>query len=341
MNDLILITGSNGFIGTRVVESLLKNGCRNIRCFVRPSSKLGQLNEILCRYKVESQVEIFSGDLSSSVDCARAAKGVSVIYHLAASFERSVDLVLKNSAQATENLLRAFTAHGNPKRFVLVSSFAVYSNIKMKRGSLLDETSPLEVSPKQRADAYALGKLKQEEIVRDFGRTQGIPFVVVRPGTVFGPGKRELTGRIGLRVAGVFLHVGGSNQLPLTYVENCADAIVLAGINPNVDGETFNVVDDDLLTSGQFLSAYRKRVGGPVTLRLPYFVIYLLCTLCELGSRWVKRLPAKYNRQHCAAEWKGNKFSNHKLKERLNWTPRIPMKQAMDSFLAQFGSGSS
>src|SRR5207247_1594501 len=124
-----------------------------------------------------------------------------------------------NSALATRNLLEAFATEGKPKRFVNVSSFAVYSNLKMKRGAVLDETSPLEDSPQERFDAYGFGKLKQEEIVREFCLNRKIPFVVLRPGTVFGPGKRDLTGRIGIDTFGFFIHVGGSNQLPLTYVD--------------------------------------------------------------------------------------------------------------------------
>jgi nucleoside-diphosphate-sugar epimerase len=45
--------------------------------------------------------------------------------------------------------------------------------------------------------------------------------------------------------------VGGSNVLPLTFVDNCAEAIVLGGLVPGVDGEVFNVVDDELLTSAR------------------------------------------------------------------------------------------
>jgi nucleoside-diphosphate-sugar epimerase len=57
-----------------------------------------------------------------------------------------------------------------------------------------------------------MGKLKQEEAVREFGRMRNLPFVVVRPGAVFAPGKRDLTGRVGLKLGRCFFHVGGSNH---------------------------------------------------------------------------------------------------------------------------------
>ena len=100
-----------------------------------------------------------------------------------------------NSALATRNLMDAFLELGEPKRFVNVSSFAVYSNLTLERGALLDETCPLEDAPQERFDAYGFGKLKQEELVREYGQTKRLPYVIVRPGAVFGPGKPGLSGR--------------------------------------------------------------------------------------------------------------------------------------------------
>ena len=95
--------------------------------------------------------------------------------------------------------------------------------------------------------------------------------MIVRPGVVYGPGNKGITGRVGLGTFGLFLHLGGSNEIPLTYVDNCADAIVLAGIKGGVDGEVFNVVDDDLPTSRKFLRLYKKNVRPlPFGLRAPW-----------------------------------------------------------------------
>src|SRR5262249_19719643 len=158
-------------------------------------------------------------------------------------------------------------------------------NLNTKRGSLLDESSPVEDVPHERFDPYGFGKLKQEETVREYGRNCKLPFVIIRPGIVFGPGRRELSGRIGTSAFGFFAHVGGSNILPLTYVENCAEAIVLAGLRAAIEGETFNVVDDDLLTSNQFLHAYKKQVRGFVSVRVPYFLAYGMSALWESYSK--------------------------------------------------------
>ena len=338
-DEPILVTGSSGFIGTKVVETLLEYGFTNIRCFVRPSSRFERLKEVLGRFPAGKDADLFVGDLLSGDDCRKAADGASIIYHLAAGIEKSFAGAFMNSALATRNLMDAFVKSRQPKRFVNVSSFAVYSNLKLKRGALLDESCALEDSPHERFDAYGFGKLKQEELVKEYGEKHGLPYVIVRPGAVFGPGKRELTGRIGIDTFGLFVHLGGSSRLPLSFVDNCAEAIVLGGLKPGVDGEIFNVVDDEVLTSRQFLAAYKERVKSFHSVRVPYFLAYSMCLLWEKYSRWSKgHLPPAFNRRRCAAEWKGNRYSNQKLRERLAWKPRVNMKDAMASFLSQFES---
>lgn len=190
-DDLVLVTGSSGFIGAKVVESLMAYGFTNIRCFVRPSSGMERLNEVLNRFAMKAKIEIVKGDLLSRDSCAEAADGVSVIYHLAAGFDKSFAAAFMNSALATRNLLEAFQQFGKPKRFVNVSSFAVYSNLHLRRHAVLDESCPLEDAPQERCDAYGFGKLKQEQIVKDYGQKHQIGYVILRPGYVFGPGKEN------------------------------------------------------------------------------------------------------------------------------------------------------
>jgi nucleoside-diphosphate-sugar epimerase len=337
--DRILVTGSNGFIGSKVVEKLLEYGFANLRCFVRPSSRLDRLEKALSRFDAGRNVELVTGDLLSRDDCRKAAEGVSIIYHLAAGVERSFAGAFMNSALTSRNLIDAFLRHGQPKRFVNVSSFAVYSTLSLKRGDLLDETCPLEDAPQERFDPYGFGKLKQEELVKEYGRKYEMPYVIVRPGYVFGPGKRELSARVGIGTFGFFIQVNGSNLLPLTFVDNCALAIVLAGVKSGIDGEVFNVVDDELPTGRQFLKAYKRKVKWFPSIRLPYSAGYTMCLLWEKYSKWSNgQLPPAFNRRRCPAEWKGNQYSNEKLKARLGWKPRVPMENAMKAFLSQFES---
>src|SRR5439155_14002878 len=128
--------------------------------------------------------------------------------------------------------LDAAVRYGALKRFVNVSSFAVYTNRHKSRRRVLDESCPVEPDPRVRGEAYCYAKVKQDELIMDYGRKHAVPYVIVRPGVVYGPDSTGISRRVGSRAFGVFLHLGGSNVIPLTYVDNCADAIVLAGIRP-------------------------------------------------------------------------------------------------------------
>ena len=76
---------------------------------------------------------------------------------------------------------------------------------------------------------------------------------------MFGPGKERYQAELELTPLG-FFSIWAVIQIPLTYVDNCAEAIVLAGIKEGVDGEVFNIVDDDLPSSRKFLRMYKRNV---------------------------------------------------------------------------------
>jgi nucleoside-diphosphate-sugar epimerase len=194
----------------------------------------------------------------------------------------------------------------------------------------LDESCSVEEHPELRGEAYCFAKVKQDEIVCEYGRKFGIPYVIVRPGYVYGAGKTAITGRVGIDTFGLFLHLGGSNRIPFTYVENCAEAIVMAGLKKGVDGEVFNVVDDDLPSSRRFLRLYKQNVRKFKSLYVPHVVSYTLCYLWEQYSTWSEgQLPPVYNRRLWHASWKKTHYSNEKLKTRLGWTPAIPTAEGL------------
>src|SRR6266571_5640063 len=154
----ILITGANGFIGRQVVNMLLERGFSNLRCLVRSSGKSDRLNEVLAG-RANGQVQILAGNLLSREDCKRAVSDVRLIYHLAAGLDKSFPGAFMNSVLTTRNLLDAVVQEGLLKRFVNVSSFAVYSTRQLKRGALLDESCEIEDPPHGRGDAYTYAKI--------------------------------------------------------------------------------------------------------------------------------------------------------------------------------------
>lgn len=330
--DPILVTGAGGFVGARVVRVLLDYGFTRIRCLVRSDRNLTEMKQHAA--SAGADVEFLVGNLFSREDCLNAAKDAAVMYHLAiGSSGKSFPNAFMNAVIPTRNLLDAALQSGALKRFVNVSSFAVYSNRASNGAGYMDESCPLDEHPEARGDAYAFGKLHQDRIVMDYAEKHGMPYVIVRPGTVYGPGKDAIPGRVGIDTFGVFLHLGGPNQIPFTYVDNCAEAIVLAGLVKGVDGEVFNVVDDALPTSRHFLSLYKKRVKSFRSLYVPHALSYLLCWLWEKYSDVSEgQLPPVFSRGEWHAYWKKTRYSNEKLKRRLGWKPRVSTAEGLERY---------
>jgi len=329
--DRILITGASGFIGSRVVQGLLDRGFRNLVCFARPSSEPTGIDAIVKQRPDGANIEVRRGNLLSREDCEAACRDVALIYHLAAGTgEKSYPDAFMNSVVTTRNLLDATLAGARLRRFVLISSFSVYSNRQKPRREILDESCPVDEHIELRGEAYGFAKVQQERIVAEYSRKFGIPAVVLRPGSVYGESKVAISGRVGIGTFGIFLHMGGSNPIPFTYVENCAEAIILAGLVKGVDGEIFNVVDDDLPTSRQYLRWYKQDVQTFKSLYVPHALSHLLCFLWEKYSDWSRgQLPPAFNRRRWHAYWKKTRYSNQKLKTMLGWVPKVPTAEGL------------
>jgi len=199
----------------------------------------------------------------------------------------------------------------------------------------MDESCEVDDKLVERHEPYTYGKAKQDELVLEYAKKKDLPYVIVRPSVVFGPGKAKITDRVGTDTFGVFLHLGLNNRIPLTYVDNCAEAIVLAGLKEGIDGQVFNILDDDLPRSKEFLKLYKQNVRKLFSLPVPYPVWYLFNFLWEKYSYWSGgQLPPVFNRRSCVVYCKGNTYSNKKAKALLGWQPRVTMSDALDKFFA-------
>lgn len=324
----VLVTGATGFMGPALVSSLLRHGFRNVRALARPSSNVARLMAGADGHE-GARVEIMRGNLLSADDCRLAVQDATVIFHLATGGGKSYPDAFMNSVVTTRNLLEASRHQASLRRFVNISSFAVYTNAENRP---LDEESGVGEAD---GDAYTFAKVKQDDLVLEYGRGFGVPYVIVRPGSVFGPGKTAITGRVGIDTFGLFMHMGGSNRIPLTYVDNCADAIVLAGVSPGVEGEVFNVVDDDLPSSRQFLRQYKRNVKRIRSVYVPRPAGYVLCRLWEKYSKWSQgQLPPVFNRRRWNSEWKKTRYDNGKAKAKLGWTPQVSMQEGLKRYFA-------
>jgi nucleoside-diphosphate-sugar epimerase len=326
-----LVTGSSGFLGGRVVSELLNRGAV-VRCALRPSS-----NEEVLRSQTSSEtpgrLEIVRGHLTHSKTCASILEGCDTVYHIAAELSGSTAVLFMGNVVATRILVEAARASG-VRRFVLVSSLGVYGTENIPTGGVLDECCPLDPHAHLR-DPYSYSKVTQERVAWNAHVTMGLPLVVIRPGVIYGPGRDCLTARVGLRLGNFMLLMGGQQVMPYTHVANCARAVVLAGEVAGIEGQAFNVVDDELPTGRQLLKRYRLEAGKISHLRIPCWAIPTLSGLCEWYYRKSRgQLPAVLTRYKSQAMWRNLRYPNERVKRGLGWQPVVGLETGLRETLA-------
>ena len=329
----ILVTGAGGFLGKAIVERLLAHGQMDVRCMLRDTSKAKGLL-LLAEKFPEARLELVSVNLRNANEIPAAVDGCDMVIHAAAALKGSPAEMFMDSVVASRNLLDA-VKDVRPMRVVLVSSFGAMGVSELGRDAMVDERTPMESHPEQR-DVYSHSKLRQEQLFWEYRDKFGFELVVLRPGVIYGPGGGHFSNRVGLNLFGMFVHLGGRNLLPLTYVENCAEAIVVAALHPGAAGEIYNVVDDDLVTSGEYLALYKKQVRPMRSVRVPYFALMWGSRLVEGYNRRSKgQLPAIFTPYKTRAMWGGNRFSNEKLKG-IGWRPLISTREGLARTFAVF-----
>jgi len=330
----ILVTGAGGFLGKAIVERLLAHGQNDIRCMLRDPSKTRGLEAIAARYPA-ANLEFVTVNLRNLGEIAPAVSGCDLVIHAAAALKGSPAEMFMDSAVASRNLLEAVVNELRPIRVALVSSFGAMGVAELPRGAMVDENTPLERHPERR-DVYSHSKLRQEQLFWEYSAKYGFELVVLRPGVIYGPGGGHFSNRVGLRLFGRFLHLGGNNLLPLTYVDNCAEAIVVAALTPGAAGQVYNVVDDDLVTSKQYLALYKSKVAPVRSIPVPYPVLMWGSKMVERYSQRSRgQLPAIFTPYKTQAMWGGNQFSNARLKS-IGWRPLISTSEGLDRAFAAF-----
>lgn len=330
----VLLTGAAGFLGRRLALSLLAQGVSHLRVHVRRSPPPGLVDE-LAAARPQAIIEVVSGNLLARGTLAPLVDGIDTVVHAAAGMRGAAADLYANTVIGTRNLLEAAVA-ARVRRIVLVSSFSVYRTEGLPTGGVLDETCPLEPDGVDRG-AYAFAKTAQENLVNDWQRQHGFELVVLRPGVIYGPGGGEFSARVGLQAMGVFAALGGRATLPLTYVDNCADAIATAAVKGPA-GAAYNVVDDDLPSCSGYLRAYRQSVRPLRAIPIPYRVLWW-------GSRWLERyhrkskgqLPAVFTPRIVESMYRPLGYTNAALKA-IGWTPRVSTADGMERAFAHFRS---
>lgn len=267
-----LVTGPRGFLGRHLVRELHDRG-HEVVGVVRPSSP-ADLDG--------GPLEVLRADLRRpGPELSRGLQDVDVVFHLAASLGGNWRSVFEATVLATERLFEAIDRARWQGRFVHASSFAVYGLNQVPRGSLVDESTPLEPEPHRR-DAYAWAKFLQERIVRERAASARLELAIVRPGTIYGR-ERQFQHQLGRQIGSGLLLLGGLTTMRLNYVENAASLIAECGEHPSAAGAVLNAVDPHPLRQWQYLRRWVRAQPG----RTP--IVPVPASLLGLAGRAVIR----------------------------------------------------
>jgi UDP-glucose 4-epimerase len=264
MNELCLVTGGAGFIGSHLVEALTASG-RRVRVLDNLCTGLRSNWD-----HVRPAPEFHEGDVADPAAVARAMDGVNVVYHLAAlaSVQQSIDnpaATHQTCATGTLQILDAARRKG-VRRVVYAASSSAYG---IPVGDVQTEDDPVRpLSP------YAAAKLAGELYCQAFSATFGLETVRLRFFNVFGPRQRADSPYSG--VIAIFsdmlaagrtpvVHGDGLQSRDFVYVTDVVQALMKAAEAPNVSGGVYNVGTGRSISILDLVGALNRLLGTNLT----------------------------------------------------------------------------
>jgi len=314
----VLVTGGAGFLGQHLVAALQQRG-DSVRVLDRPSASTARL--------AQGGVAIHDGDIRQPDSLAEPMRGVDAVVHLAAmsGVWSSMDEYHAVNVTGTENVCRAALRAG-VSRLVHISSWTVYG---MGIGRPAHEDFPL--TPLQ--EPYSMTKVLGDRLVQRMIAEDGLPAVIIRPDTIFGPGDHQHIGRIADRLrAGRYIIVGsGRNAMPFVYVTDVVQGLLLALDRERAVGQAYNIGNDQPLTQEELFRAIASEVGAkPPSVHVPYRALY---TTAYLAERWARLTNSSHQpiitRLGVTIFGADNRHAIDKARRELGYSPAVPLLEGI------------
>ena len=303
-----LVTGAGGFLGGSLLKRLADNGSK-VRAAVRrfPAHPI-------------PAVDYVPGDLGDPEYVDALVAGVDTVFHVAAAMKGSAADFQRGTVVATRNLIDACLKHG-VRRIVYVSSVSVLEHAGRRAGNVT-ESWPLEPNANLRG-SYTQTKLEAEQLVLAAVRDKGLPACVIRPGIIFGPGVKPSSPAGSFAMFGRWIVVGrGSLTLPLVYVDDVVDALLLGANQPGIEGALVHLVDPVTIAQREYI---RCAQGSDPTIKA-WFVPKPVLMTAAVGIEWLGALLKRsvpLSRYRIRSIRPLCNFDLTAARERLGWAPRI------------------
>ncbi|MBU7591453.1 NAD-dependent epimerase/dehydratase family protein [Metabacillus halosaccharovorans] len=259
----ILVTGAAGFIGSHLCERLLKdpqNRIIGVDTFIGPTPiNLKEVN--LQSLKKHPGFQFMEMDLLTA-DLENVLKEVDAIYHLAgmpgvrSSWGKDFDPYVTNNILATQRLLEA-VKNKNLTKFIYASTSSIYGE---KSGKVSEDSIPAPLSP------YGITKLTGEHLCQVYNKSFGVPIVVVRFFTVYGPRQRpdmafhRFIAQI-LKEEPITIYGDGTQSRDFTFISDCVEATSAVLYQDHLIGRTINIGGKERASINEVIKILEQIIG--------------------------------------------------------------------------------
>ena len=269
-NAKVLVTGASGFTGSVLVRRLCEIGA-NVRAIARKSSSITHLSDL--------PIEWIRCDVYDENLVARATNGIEYIFHAAAAYREAgiADEVYRLvHVESTKILANAVVGSISLKRFVHVSTVGVHGHIDQPPANEEYRFSP--------GDEYQRTKTEAEIWLRNFATKNKIPWTVIRPAAIYGPGDQRLFKLFKMASKPIFPILGfGSCLYHLIHVEDLVGVLIRASVHPSALVNVFIAGNPEPSTLKSIALTISGALGKKLrVIRLPAFPFFIAGALCEL-----------------------------------------------------------
>jgi nucleoside-diphosphate-sugar epimerase len=310
-----LVTGGTGFVGSHMVELLLKEG-HEVVCPVRSLSALRNLADIPATIVTMDRIE----------ETLAHGPAVDYVIHLAAS-TRSLDYegYRKANVDYTRMLLQHFAVPERAqalKRFVLISSQAV-------AGPSNDGAPVKESDPPRPVSLYGHSKLEAEELVASFGGR--LPVTVIRPPTVFGPRDVDVLGVFRTAKFGFVTYIAGPDRLvSIVYVEDLVNGILKAALSSVARDRAYYMANPEPVVWKDFSLLIARILGcRAVAIPVPLALMRILSAGGDILGRVRGKAVLFRSEKLVEMEQLAWVCSSERAYRELQWKPRVPLDEAI------------